>query len=403
MITYKQLSDIIRKQLAILFPDKYISSGEATSKDMNSYEMQFHIVVKPVEPHLVIGFTKEEDSSMINIWNGKRENKVIDIDTDDNFIRRYHESSLYGPYTICLAYSEVSTIYDAIETFLNCDDVVDEREENTEEKVLFTFDEFDTALADTGITAVFPIRDIIAKQIYLGDNKDKIRGMSYFIKPYGMKESYYIGFFKDEGTPYVLWNGKMHNIVFEVDDRTGSISYMTPNSEVCYETNVLTLAQIKTIGEALVKHFNKNKDNESSEEDNLDKFSAEFSEGYKNYLNSLSHEKKHPLQDSPTFPEEDSVEEKEYSVPDGKFNKPIDPFKMVPIFNVDAFEVGYPYLLKNLENGKMGIVTLQYKSEDNLCFNYWGDNGEDAASSFSVSEFQGAFELYKINEIIGGK
>jgi hypothetical protein len=55
--------------------------------------------------------------------------------------------------------------------------------------------------------------------------------------------------------------------------------------------------------------------------------------------------------------------------------------------------------LKNLENGKMGIVTLHYKSADSLCFNYWDDDGEDAAIDYSVSEFQGAFELYKINEL----
>lgn len=113
--------------------------------------------------------------------------------------------------------------------------------------------------------------------------------------------------------------------------------------------------------------------------------------------------------------DEESVEEKQYAIiddelavatedktwmkPDGKFDKPIDPFKMVPIFDVDKFEEGYPYVLKNLENGKMGIVTLHCKSADSLCFNYWDDNGEDAVMSYSVSEFQGAFELYKINEL----
>lgn len=125
--------------------------------------------------------------------------------------------------------------------------------------------------------------------------------------------------------------------------------------------------------------------------------------------------KKHPLQNSPTFPEEESVEEKQYAIindelavvtedktwmkPGGKFDKPIDPFKMVPIFDVDKFEEGYPYVLKNLENGKMGIVTLHCKSTDSLCFNYWDNDGEDAVMSYSVSEFQGAFELYKINEL----
>ena len=128
-------------------------------------------------------------------------------------------------------------------------------------------------------------------------------------------------------------------------------------------------------------------------------------------------QKKHPLQNSPTFPEEESVEEKQCAIiddepaidtedktlmkPDGKFDKPIDPFKTVPIFDVDKFKEGYPYVLKNLENGKIGIVTLHYKSADSLCFNYWDDDGEDAAMSYTVSEFQGAFELYKMNELRG--
>ena len=88
MITYDQLSKIFREQLKILFPGKHISSNEAKSENMEAYEMQFHIVVDPGKPHLIIGFTKEEGSSMIDIWNGKRMNRVIDIDTDDGFIRR---------------------------------------------------------------------------------------------------------------------------------------------------------------------------------------------------------------------------------------------------------------------------------------------------------------------------
>lgn len=269
MITYKQLSEIIRKQLAILFPDKCISSGEATSKDMDSYEMQFRIVVKPGEPHLILGFTKEADSSMIDIWNGKRENKVIDIDTDDNFIRRYHEPNLYDESSICLSYSQVSAIYTALDTFLNCDDVTEE--------------------------------DI-----------------------------------------------------------------------------------------------------------------EQFSEGYREYLNALS-KKKHPLQNSPTFPEEESVEEKHYAIiddtvavatedktwmkPGGKFDKPIDPFKMVPIFNTEALETNAPYIIKNLENNTMGIVTLRDCSSDYVVFGLWNDDGEYIVEEFTVSEFYGAFELYKINKL----
>ena len=269
MITYDQLSKICREQLKILFPGKHISSNEAKSKNMEVYEMQFHVVVDPEKPDLILGFTKKDDSSMIDIWNGRRVNRVIDICIDDDFIRRYHEPQLYAD-SCCLGYSQISAIYTALDTFLNCE-------------------------------------------------------------------------------------------------------YVT--------------------------------------EDDIE----QFSEGYGKYLNSLT-KKKHPLQNSPTFPEEESVEEKQCAIindelavatedktwmkPGGKFDKPIDPFKMVPIFDVDKFEEGYPYVLKNLENGKMGIVTLHCKSTDSLCFNYWDGNGEDAVMSYSVSEFQGAFELYKINELI---
>lgn len=267
MITYDQLSKIFREQLKILFPGKHISSNEAKSKDMESYEMQFHVVIDPEEPHLIIGFTKEKDSSMIDIWNGKRMNKVIDIDIDDGFIRRYHEPQLYAESSSCLGYSQVSAIYTALDTFLNCDDVT---------------------------------------------------------------------------------------------------------------------------------------------EDDIEQFAEEYSE----YPNSLA-KKKHPLQNSPTFTEEESVEEKQYAIIDdtiavatedktwmksgGKFGKPIDPFKMVPIFNTEALETNAPYIIKNLENNTMGIVTLRDCSSDYVVFGLWNDDGEYIVEEFTVSEFYGAFELYTTN------
>ena len=120
-------------------------------------------------------------------------------------------------------------------------------------------------------------------------------------------------------------------------------------------------------------------------------------------------EKKHPLQNSPTFPEEESVEEKQYPIiddelpvttedkPDGKFDKPIDPFKMVPIFNTEALETNAPYIIKNLENNTMGIVTLRDCSSDYVVFGLWNDDGEYIVEEFTVSEFNGAFELYTTN------
>lgn len=122
MITFDQLSKIFEEQLKILFPDKHTSSNKAVSKDLDSYEMQFHIVVDPKKPHYIIGFTKKVDSSIIEIWNGKRVNKIIDIDTDDNFIRRYHEPQLYAESSNCLEYTQVAAIYTALDTFLNCDE-----------------------------------------------------------------------------------------------------------------------------------------------------------------------------------------------------------------------------------------------------------------------------------------
>ena len=350
MITYDQLSKIIREQLAILFPDKHISSGEATSKDMNSYEMQFHIVVKPGEPHLILGFTKEADSSMINIWNGKRENKVIDIDTDDNFIRRYHEPKLYAESSICLGYSQVGAIYTALDTFLNCDDIVDERSVK-----------YDPAISLEQIQTV--IERWMKSNDIRGNACESEAGRFY----YDLWEGKFI-----KGT--LISAGDEKEILIWMNTDT-PVMKITPSISSLIQSSVPSFTDKEVydlyneISEAAVLSEEK-KDNESSEEENLDKFSVEFSEGYKNYLNSLSHKKKHPLQDSPTFPEEvsaeremlmDQSEEKEYSVPVEKFNKPIDPFKMVPIFNVDAFEVGYPYLLNKAHNDV--VITNKHVDE----------------------------------------
>ena len=260
---------------------------------------------------------------------------------------------------------------------------------------MITFKEFDEAITNVVINAVFPKRDLYKKTIYSHDNNDNEIGMSYAIMTFG-SEIYRIGFIHEQSSyMFTMWNGKLDHIVFDVDERDGCIRYYH-EPELYDRDNGLSHLQIHTIGAALIKYLTDNKEEKDNNEPEETK-------------------KKHPLQDSPTFPEEESVEEKQYPItddelpvatedktwmkPGGKFDKPIDPFKMVPIFDVDKFEEGYPYVLKNLENGKMGIVTLHCKSADYLCFNYWDDNGEDAVISYSVSEFQGAFELYKINEL----
>lgn len=366
MITYDQLSKIFREQLKILFPGKHISSNEAKSENMEAYEMQFHIVVDPEKPHLIIGFTKEKDSSMIDIWNGKRMNKVIAIDIDDGFIRRYHEPKLYAAESSCLGYSQVSAIYTALDTFLNCDDVADER-----------------YVAYNPVILLEQVQTVI--ECWMKSND--IRGNSC--------ESDAGGFYYD------LYDGKfIKGSVITAGDEKEILIWMNTDAPVMRITpSVVSLIQTH------VPPF--------TDEEVCDLYN-EISEAA--VLLEEKTTKKHPLQNSPTFPEEESVEEKQCAViddtlavateedkthmkPGGKFDKPIDPFKMVPIFDVDKFEEGYPYLMKNLENGKMGIVTLHCKSTDSLCFNYWDDNGEDAVISYSVSEFQGAFELYKINEL----
>ena len=365
MITYDQLSKIFREQLAILFPDKHISSGEATSKDMNSYEMQFRIVVKPGEPHLILGFTKEADSSMINIWNGKRENKVIDIDTDDNFIRRYHEPQLYAESSNCLGYSQVSAIYTALDTFLNCDDVVDERSVKYYPAILLE-----------------QIQTVI--ECWMKSND--IRGNSC--------ESEAGGFYYD------LYDGKfIKGSVISAGDEKEILIWMNTDTPVMRIT-----PSVASLVHTLSPSFT---------EEEIYSLYEEICEAA--VLSEEKVTKKHPLQDSPTFPEEESVEEKHYAIiddtvavatedktwmkPGGKFGKPIDPFKMIPIFNTEALETNAPYIIKNLENNTMGIVTLRDCSSDYVVFGLWNDDGEYIVEEFTVSEFNGAFELYTANGV----
>lgn len=359
MITYDQLSKIFREQLKILFPGKHISSNEATSKDLDSYEMQFHVVVDPEKPHLIIGFTKEAGSSMIDIWNGKRMNRVIDIDIDDGCIRRYHEPQLYAESSNCLGYSQVAAIYTALDTFLNCDDVADER-----------YVKYDPVILLEQVQTV----------IECWRKSNNIRGNSC--------ES-------DAGSFYYdLYDGKfIKGSVITAGDEKEILIWMNTDAPVMRITpSVVSLIQTH------VPPF--------TDEEVYDLYN-EISEAA--VLLEEKATKKHPLQDSPTFPEEESVEEKQYPVtvdelpvvtedkPDGKFDKPIDPFKMVPIFNTEALETNAPYIIKNLENNTMGIVTLRDCSSDYVVFGLWNDDGEYIVEEFTVSEFYGAFELYTTN------
>lgn len=372
-ITFEQLSKIFREQLEILFPGKHISSNETKSKDMDSYEMQFHIVVKPGEPHLIIGFTKEPECSVIYIWNGKRMNHVIGIDTDDNFIRRYHEPKLYAESSICLGYSQVSAIYTALDTFLNCEDAVDERSVK-----------YDPAIS------LEQIQMVIERWMKSND----IRGNAC--------ESEAGGFYYD------LWEGKfIKGTLISTGDEKEILIWMNTDTPVMRITpSISSLIQshvpsftdkevydlYNEISEAAVLS-EENKDNESPKEE-PDNLEVEFVEGYKNYLNSL-HKKRHPLQDSPTIPEEESAEN-EILV---RNKKPISVFKMVPIFNTETLETNAPYIIKNLENNTMGIVTLRDCSSDYVVFGLWDDEGEYIVEEFTVAEFNGAFELYTTNGV----
>lgn len=260
---------------------------------------------------------------------------------------------------------------------------------------MITFKEFDEAITNVAINAVFPKRDLYKKTIYSHDNNDDEIGMSYAIMPFG-SEMYRIGFIHEQSSSmFTMWNGKPDHIVFDVDERDGCIRYYH-EPELYDRDEGLSHSQIRTFGETLIKYLTSNKE----EKDNNEPEETE--------------RKKHPLQNSPTFPEEESVEEKQYPIvddesavdteedktlmkPDGKFDKPIDPFKMVPIFNTEALETNAPYIIKNLENNTMGIVTLRDCSSDYVVFGLWNDDGEYIVEEFTVSEFYGAFELYTTN------
>ena len=260
---------------------------------------------------------------------------------------------------------------------------------------MITFKEFDEAITNVAINAVFPKRDLYKKTIYSHDNNDDEIGMSYAIMPFG-SEIYRIGFIQEPTmSMFTVWNGKLDHIVFDVDERDGCIRYYH-EPELYDRDNGLSHSQIHTIGQTLIKYLTSNKEEKDDNEPEETK------------------QKKHPLQNSPTFPEEESVEEKQCAIiddelpvateedktlmkPDGKFDKPIDPFKMVPIFNTEALETNAPYIIKNLENNTMGIVTLRDYSSDYVVFGLWNDDGEYIVEEFTVSEFYGAFELYTTN------
>ena len=379
MITYDQLSKIFREQLEILFPGKHISSNEAKSKDMDIYEMQFHIVVDPEKPHLIIGFTKDADSSMINIWNGKRKNKVIDIDTNDNFIRRYHEPKLYADSSNCLGYSQISVIYTALDTFLNCEDedAVDERHVK-----------YDPAIS------LEQIQMVIERWMKSND----IRGNACESEAGGFYYDLYDGK-SIKGT--VITTGDEKEILIWMNTDT-PVMRITPSVASLIHTHSTSFTDeeiyslYEEISEAAVLS-EENKDNESPKEE-PDNLEAEFVEGYKNYLNSL-HKKRHPLQDSPTFPEERNAEIRDALYGQVEEKKPISVFKMVPIFNTEALETNAPYIIKNLENNTMGIVTLRDCSSDYVVFGTWDDEGEYIVEEFTVAEFNGAFELYTTNGV----
>ena len=344
-ITFEQLSKIFREQLEILFPGKHISSNEAKSKDMDSYEMQFHIVVKPGEPHLIIGFTKEPECSVIYIWNGKRMNHVIGIDTDDNFIRRYHEPKLYAESSICLGYSQVSAIYTALDTFLNCEDAVDERHVK-----------YDPAIS------LEQIQMVIERWMKSND----IRGNAC--------ESEAGGFYYD------LWEGKfIKGSVITTGDEKEILIWMNTDTPVMRIT-----PSISSLIQSHVPSF--------TDKEVYDLYN-EISEA--SILLEEKATKKHPLQNSPTIPEEESAEN-EILV---RNKKPISVFKMVPIFNTETLETNAPYIIKNLENNTMGIVTLRDCSSEYVVFGLWDDEGEYIVEEFTVTEFNGAFELYTTNGV----
>ena len=350
MITYDQLSKIFREQLKILFPDKHISSNKATSKDMDSYEMHFHIVVDPGKPHLIIGFTKEADSSMIDIWNGKRENKVIDIDTDDNFIRRYHEPQLYAESSNCLGYSQVSAIYTALDTFLNCDDVVDER----------SVKYYPTILLEQIQTVI---------ECWMKSNNIHGNGCE-----------------SDQGEFYYdLWEGKfIKGTLISAGDEKEILIWMNTDAPVMRIT--------PSVSSLIHTHSTSFTDEE------IYSLYEEICEAA--VLSEEKVTKKHPLQNSPTFPEEESVEEKQYAIIDDTVavateEKPEEETtenwrgyiqeRIVRTFDKSKFDIGKCYEVRELNQTNTELVfprqcILQSVYDTQLVFLYLKE--DDASSVF---------------------
>ena len=325
---------------------------------------------------------------------------------------------------------------------------------------MITFNEFDEAIANVAIDAVFPTkRDLYKKTIYSHDNNDDEIGMSYAIMPFG-SEIYRIGFIHEQSSSmFTMWNGKLDHIVFDVDERDGCIRYYH-EPELYDRDHGLSHSQIQTIGETLIKYLTSNKEEDASDEryvkydpaisleqiqsvierwmksNNVtcnaceSKFAGSFyydlydgkfikgsvttagdekeiliwintdtpvmritpsivsliqghvpsftdKEVYDLY-NEISESavlleekgtKKHPLQNSPTFPEGESAEEKQCPItvdelpvatedkPDGKSGKPIDPFKTVPIFKASVSKPSIHIVLTNGGNSFSECIT----------------------------------------------
>ena len=116
-----------------------------------------------------------------------------------------------------------------------------------------------------------------------------------------------------------------------------------------------------------------------NKEDDIEQFSKE----YREYLNSLT-KKKHPLQDSPTFPEERSAENEICSD-----KNPYLTQKCYNVFDVSKFEVGACY--KVLRKGEVPEneydqynCILTGACEDSILLTYL--NLDDGAMSFLIIE-----------------
>lgn len=220
---------------------------------------------------------------------------------------------------------------------------------------MITFEEFDEAIANVAIDAVFPTkRDLYMKPVYSHDNKDDKIGMTYVIMPYESK-NYYIGFIHEQSSSmFTMWNGKLNHIVFDVDERDGCIRYYH-EPELYDRDHGLSHSQIQTIGEALIKYLTSNNEEKDDNEPEETK-------------------KKHPLQNSPTFPEEESAEcevtcEQEHQVVIHS-EKELPPFvktRCILGFDTDALKIGHPYRVTSERYGEQ-IMFLNRASDTLLHF-----------------------------------